>query len=232
VKLTLAEELLLLLLRDDTGRPIVDGTRLGAALAGSAVVELTLAGSLRLTEQDEPGVKKGRLVATGVPATDPRLAELLTVADGRKPKDAVSRLSGFGSWRNHAKNLKDALLEDLAEAGILREEHGRALGLFPTTVWKPGDPGAEAEIVIRIRAAVVGGGEPDERTAALISLVQAVDALPKIIPDVDRRAVKRRGKEISEGDWAAPAVRKAVQDVNAVMIAVIAGTSAGTAASS
>ncbi|GAA3224337.1 GOLPH3/VPS74 family protein [Actinocorallia longicatena] len=232
MKLTLAEELLLLILRDDTGKPMVDGTRLNAALAGAAIVELTLDGALRLTGEDDPSHPRGRLVATGTPASDPRLSHLLAVAEGRRPKDAVSRIGGASDWRNRAGNLKEALLEDLAEAGLLTRERSRILGLFPTTSWKPADPGVEAELLQRVAAAVVGGANPGDRTAAVISLLNAVDALPKLFPDADKGAVKRRGRQIGEGDWAAPAVRKAVQEVNAVMIAVMASTSVAATAGS
>jgi hypothetical protein len=226
--LTLAEEFLLLALNDDTGRKSVDSTRMGAALAGAAIVELTLDGALRLTEEGDPEHKPGRLVATGRQPADPRLADLVTVADGRKPKDAVGKVTGFGSWRSRAKNLQDALLEDLAEAGYLTEAKGKILGLFPTRLWNPADPAVEAAIVKRVRAVVVDEARPDDRTAALISIVHAVDLLPKLFPDMDKRAVKNRGKAISESDWGGPAVRKAVQEIQAVTIAIIVSTSVAT----
>ncbi|WP_033424770.1 GOLPH3/VPS74 family protein [Actinomadura flavalba] len=223
--LTLAEEFLLLVLKDETGKPMVDGQKTAAGLAGAAVVELTMDGALRLSGEGEPGVKKGRLIVTGGTPRDRRLASLLEVVDGRKPKDAVSKVSGVSAWRNRSKDLKEALLQDLAEQGLLVEEKGKALGLFPTTAWKQGDPGVEQEIVQRVRAAVVDGAEPDPRTAALIALLFAVDVLKKLYPDADRKALKRRAKEISEAEWGGEAVRKAVQEVQAAtMTAVVAVT--------
>ena len=45
--------------------------------------------------------------------------------------------------------------------------------------------------------------------------------------------VKTRLKEISEGAWAADAVRKAIEEIQtAVMLAIIASTTAATAGSS
>jgi hypothetical protein len=51
---------------------------------------------------------------------------------------------------------------------------------------------------------------------------------------VDKKAVKQRAKEISESEWAAEAVRKAVQEMQAAVTAaiVVASTSGGAAASS
>ncbi|MFE7798033.1 GPP34 family phosphoprotein [Nocardia sp. NPDC057440] len=227
--LTLAEEFLLLALDDDTGKKSVDSTRVGAALAGAAIVELTLSGALRLTEAGDPEHKPGRLVATGRQPADLRLADLVTVADGRKPKDAVGKVAGFGSWRSRAEKLQDALLNDLAGAGYLTEAKGKILGLFPTTLWKPADPAVEAAIMTRVRAVVVDGTTPDDRTAALISLVHAVDLLPKLFPDIDKRTVTLRGKAISESDWGGPAVRRAVQEIQAVTIAIISAAAVSAA---
>ncbi|MBF6175980.1 GOLPH3/VPS74 family protein [Nocardia blacklockiae] len=230
--MTVAEDLLLLAYRNDTGRPRVGGTQLNAALAGAAIVELTLAGALRLTETDEPGHKKGRLVATGTRPDDPRLADLVAVADGRKPKDAVAKVAGFGAWRNPSRNLREALLHDLADAGQFTSTTSKILGLFPTTAWKPNPTGDKPRIEQRVRAATVDGTSPDDRTAALISILHAVDLLPKLFPDADKRALKRRAKEISESEWGGPAVRKAVQEVQAVTVAVIVATTTAANAGS
>src|SRR5919202_6704022 len=43
---TIADDLLLVLLDDDTGRPRVDGTRLDYALAGAVLLELALDGRI------------------------------------------------------------------------------------------------------------------------------------------------------------------------------------------
>lgn len=232
MEVTLAEELLLVVLRDDTGKPMIDGRRLSAALAGAALVELTLEGALRVTEDGDPDYRAGRLVATGVRPGDPRPAELVQQAHDTKPKNAVSRLSGVSSWRNRAGDLREALLEDLAERGVLIRERHKVLGLFPSTAWKPGDPSAERRIVHRLRGVVVDGREPDERTAALVSLLHAVDVLPRLFPDVSRKAVRERGKQISESDWCGKAVRQAVQDVQAAPIVTIAAATAASTAGS
>ncbi|MBB5917487.1 hypothetical protein BJY24_006399 [Nocardia transvalensis] len=229
--MTLAEEFLVLAYREDTGRPRLGGNQLDAALAGSAIVELTLEGALRMTEPGEPGQKKDRLVSTGIRPADSRLAALVAVADGRKPKDAVGKIAGFAAWRNHSRTLRDALLHDLAEAGRVTMTTSKTLGLFTSTNWTP-DPAERARVAQRVRAAVVDGTDPDDRTAALVSILHAVDLLPKLFPDADKRAVKNRGKAINESEWGGPAVRKAVQEVQAVTVAVIVATTTVTSTGS
>lgn len=230
--LTLAEEFLLLALDDNTGRKLVDSTQMSAALAGAAIVELTLDQAMRMTETSDSGREPGRLVATDRRPADARLASLLTVADGHKPKDAVAKVAGFGSWRSQAKNLQDALLKDLAEQGYLTEVRGKVLGIFSTTAWKPHNLVAKGDIVRRVRTAIVDEATPDDRTAALISIVHAVDLLPKLCPSLDKRTVKHRGQAITDSEWGGPAVRKAVQQVQAATLAIIVTTTTITTATS
>ena len=47
-------------------------------------------------------------------------------------------------------------------------------------------------------AAVLDGGQPDAPTAALISIVNAIDLLPKIFPQRDKKTMRRRAKQIGE----------------------------------
>ncbi len=223
--LTLPEEVLLLLLHDEKGTPMVDGTAVGAALAGAALVELTMDGALRLTEIDEPDVKRGRLVATGRTPADPRLAALVEPVQRRKPKDAITKLTGYGWGSGAGKGLREGLLHGLADQGLLSQEKGRVLGLFPTTSWPQGyRREAEVELVDRVRRAVVAGERPDRRTSAVVSILNAVGALPKLFPDQDKKALKKRGRQISDSDWAGPAVRKAVEEAQAAMVAVLVTT--------
>jgi hypothetical protein len=225
--LTLPEEVLLLLLHDERGRSMVDGNALNAALAGAALVELTLDGALRLTVGDEPRAPKGRLVSTGRPPRDPRLTALIERMDTKKPKDAIGAAVSSG-WRSTAAaDLRQSLLHDLAEQGLLTEEKGRILG-FTTANWPQGRRrDVEDELLARVERAVVQGEEPDARTAAVISILSVVDGLPKLFPDQDKKVLKRRGQQISESDWAAEAVRTAVQEIQAalmVMTTVVIGT--------
>jgi hypothetical protein len=229
---SLTAELLLLALDDATGKPLVDATRLRAAVAGAAVVDLTLTGALRLTRPGDTQARPGRLVRTTQHVSDPRLDEVARVVDGRKPKDAVGKVGGATAWKDRAGNIKDAVLADLVAEGVLRHEPGKALGLFPTNAWPLARPEVEQEVRGRVRDAVVGGMQPDDRTAALVALLHAVDLLPRLFPDQSRREVRARGKALSEGDWGGEAVRKAVQDVQSAVTAAVVASTASIAASS
>lgn len=231
MRLSLPAELLLLVLDDASGKPMVDSTKLKAAMAGATVVELALDGVLRLAGPGDE-VRPGRLVRTGATVDDPLLEEIAGLAHGRRPKDVVSRVGGATAWKDRAGAVRSTVLDELVRDGVLRHESGKVLGLFPTNAWPLQRPEVEGEVVARVRTVVVDRRQPDDRTGALVALCSAVDLLPRLFPDQPKKQVRERGREVASGDWGAAAVTKAVQEVQAaVMAAVVAATTATTASS-
>jgi hypothetical protein len=229
-ELPLTAELLLLILDDDEGKPMVDTTKRKAGVAGAAVLQLVLDGALDLGPGD---AKRARLVA--VPgAAEPRSPVLVEARDravAQKPKDAVARIGGASDWKGRADDLQEAVLAELADAGVLERVERTHVGLFTSKRWVLLRPEVEAEITRRI-AAVLDGGQPDSRTAALLALANAVGVLPKVFPDRDKKAMRQRAKEIEQLSWGGEAVSRAIADVQAAVVvavmvpAVVAGGSA------
>ena len=214
--LLIAEELLLVAYRED-GTAHGKGSELDLALGGALLVELALAGNVELTDSD--------VVASGqrpVP-TEPELAAALTAiaTKPRRPKAWVQRL---------AKGVRRRLLDDLVARGVLTEREYRRLGVFAARAYPAADPAPRQEIEGRLRAAVVDGELPDERTAALASMIAAAGLERRVFPEDDRKLVKRRLKEIAEGDVVAAAVRRTIQAAHAATMAAV--TAATTVAAS
>jgi hypothetical protein len=210
----LAEDLLLLLYDDETGRPITGSPGLDYALAGAVLAELTILGKANIAGAGE-NTRKGRLkVLDATPTGDALLDDRLAIVSGRagsKPKDLIGKLS---------RKLRDQVLARLAERGILRADKHRVLGLFPVTRWPAQDARHEDELRLALDNVLKLGAEPDDRTAALVALLSALNVVPKVVPDVvDKKALKRRVKEISGSAWAAEAVRQAVRARQAAMTA-------------
>jgi hypothetical protein len=213
----LAEDLLLLLTDDNTGKLAASGTEVDVALGGALLVELALTDRVDVAGADER-VREGRLmVRNASPTGDGLLDEALTLVvqlEGKKPQSVVARLG---------KRARVRLYERLVESGVLRAEAGRVLGIFPTHRWPSNDAAHESSIRTALLTALREGATEEARTAALISLLLALNAVHKTVdPDslgLSKTELKQNAKRIAEGDWAAKAVRQAIDSINAAVIA-------------
>jgi hypothetical protein len=174
------------------------------------------------------GTAKVSVVPDAVPPADPLLTEALGVIaeKQRSAQDLVRRLGG--------NELQPRLADRLVQRGILRREDSRVLGIFPRHRWPTVDATHEVEVRRSLSAALVGGQEPDPRTAGLVALLAALDLAHRTIEHegLGNREIKRRAKAIADGDWAAAGVRAAVQAATAATSAAIAAsTSAAVIAS-
>jgi Golgi phosphoprotein 3 (GPP34) len=216
--MTLAEDLVLLLLDPRTGRAVVDSTSLDRAIGGALLLDLST--QERITA-DGGGARARLSVVDAAPTGDPLLDTALARLD--KPlraQKAVERL---------ARGTRTTVLERLAERGLVRHERNRLLGILPISTWTPGD--ATKELRGRVAAVLRDGAQPDQHLALLISLLHAVKAEHKIV-DGPRRQLRARAAEVADGEWAGQAVRKAVQAVQtSVMAAVVASSVAATSSS-
>ncbi|MQA85296.1 MAG: GPP34 family phosphoprotein [Streptosporangiales bacterium] len=221
MSVTLPEELLLIVLDDVAGSVRAGRPALDFGLAGGQLLELALASRIDVVDK-KVAVVDPRPV--GDPDIDRALERIATSKRQRKPQDWVQALH---------KPLRAGYSDRLVKQGMVRLENRRVLGIFPVRRFPAVDAAVETETRGRLRSVLVEGADPDPRTAALVSLLRAADMVKKLFPDADRGAIKRRAKEVSEGEWAGAAVRKAVESVNAAVAgAVAAATAAGAASSS
>ena len=209
----IAEELLLLSIDDETGKNTLMGSdKIAPALGGALLVELALMERIGVTPDSEGRRRRGRVTITSTtPTDDQELDDLMAVLEqreGAKVKDLISQVS----IRPITKGLRGRLLKRLARAGVVSEQRSQILRLrrWPTT-----DRAPENEVRSRLQAALVGGDVPTERTVALIALLNATGKLSRVVVGGDRKALKARAKELSEGDWAAKAVKRAIDEVTA-----------------
>ena len=219
----IAEDLLLLLLDDVSGKATTDRTRLDYALGGAVLLELAMAGRVDVTEKEGWLGKQRVVVVDPAPMGDSVLDDAAAALSTGKPRDPQSAVTSL------SKRLRATLLGRLAERGVLRREEDRVLGVFPRERWPANDATHERQLRARLHDVLIVGLASDARTSALIALLSAIDQAHKVIDVSDRKAVKARAKEIAQGAWAGAAVRKAVQ---AAESAVVAATVVATAATS
>lgn len=216
MRLTLADELLLLALREQDGRALIGSAELDCGLAGALLAELALAERVRLVG--------GRIRAVDPsPLGDPDLDALLQriVADrrARKPERWVDR--------TRRDDVRKRRLARLAEIGVLEARDHRFL-FFKHTTYSERDPRYEQELRARLRA-VMEGAPADGRAGALLAIVHACGLDRKAFREVNGRLLRRRVKEVTKDEWAGQAVAKAIASTRA---SVSAATTAAAMSSS
>jgi hypothetical protein len=219
--MSLAEEFLLLAYADD-GTPLTDGMHLDNGLGGALLLDLAMASRIDVVDKRVVVVNPE---PTGEPLVDQALERIGGAEKSRKPGHWVSKFS---------KDTRPRVLDKLVADGVLTMEKDRVLGVFPRTRYPAAqgtEPAVETDARMRMRAAVLGDGTVQPRTAALCALVAATDLDRKMFADLDRKRVKARLAEISQGEWAAKAVQATIEEIQAaILIAIVAATTTGAGA--
>ncbi len=198
----IAEDLLLLLLDDQSGKP--NTGHLDLALGGAVLVDLALDGLVEVASHGSLlGSAKLRR-APGAMAGDRILAGALAAVAENKPAQKLVAKVG--------KGLLDPLAERQRRRGVLDRREEKVLGLVTRTRWPSRDPSRKEAIRRGLVVILVQGGRPDARSAALIGLLLAVHRLHRTVshPDASARSVKKRAKEVAEESWASPTIKDAV----------------------
>ena len=220
----LAEDLLLPVTDDASGRLPAPAAPVDAGLGGANLVEPTLRTRWACRVRRARASRGRLLVRDASPAGDAVLdaaLEIVGAHQGEKPSAAIRPLS---------KNLRQTLYQRLADRGVVRAEQGRILGVFPARRWPAQDASHEAEIRRLVAEALTQQAVPGTRTAALIALLHALGCEDKIVDPrqygLSKRELRARAEEIAEGTWATEAVHKAIQEM---MAAVMVATTAAAA---
>jgi hypothetical protein len=220
----IAEELFLLLRRDD-GKPESASAQRGYGLAAAVITDLVLAERVTLSDDKDPRMTVLLPGPPGHPVLDAAMARL-EQRDGKK-------LSSLVTDRKLA--LERPVATALADAGVIRVEEKRAMGLVPER-YPVVDPEPERRLREQLRL-VLHGGTPRTEDATLLAILQGLGVAGKVLETekgtLGRRDLKRRIEEVSTEVKAGEAVKKAVDAMNAALItaaivpAVVAGGSAG-----
>jgi hypothetical protein len=208
----LAEELVLLIFDGESGKRTLSFEKYGPPLGAALLVELALMERIAVAPQSASRRDRGRVTVTSTkPTDDSELDRVLRVVEEKEGIHISNLISDISSTRV-TKGLLERLLQRLVTAGVLVQSHTDVLGLRR---WPTADREARDEIRRRLQSCLVGGAQPTERTAALVSLLQVTDSLSTIVQPHDgvaRRALRARARFLSDGDWAGAAVKAAIDD--------------------
>ncbi|MFC0004656.1 GOLPH3/VPS74 family protein [Micromonospora siamensis] len=183
----LAEELLLLAYDDESGKATMPRISLDLGMAAAVLVELALANRIAYADSNLAVTDPTPI---GEPVTDEVLAKIAADTP-HTPSSWVQRLR---------HGLRDRILGDLVDRGVVRDVDETELGFIHVHRYPSTDPSVEADIRRRLAEALTGGQLPDERTAALATLVAVLRMEPALHLAGDEAAgVRRRLEEIAGG---------------------------------
>jgi hypothetical protein len=212
--LTMPEELILLMLDDRTGRMHeMAGPASGYAVAAAILAELAL--------ENRIDTAPGRLFVTdptptGDPLLDPVLARI--AADPGHLPDEPADLPHDSRWwietlGGEADSFREAILARLVARGILREEEGRFLWIFPERRYPTISDREEREVKARLMAVIFNDHPPSHRDGLLIGLARAAGVLPLLLGSETLESAEARITEVSDLDELTRSLGNAVRDI-------------------
>ncbi|HEX2211969.1 MAG TPA: GPP34 family phosphoprotein [Mycobacterium sp.] len=192
----IAEDLFLLLLDNASARPGLDRQRRERVLSAAVLLDLAHACRIRPAVNGD-AVESGRLIALTVPgALDPVAEPAFALLQRRplRPATAVKRLS---------KSTEGHIAGFLEHTGQIRRIPLPAKRFGQDCVWPLMNRQRANDARSALLAALFDRKPPAPATAAIISLLHAVDGLGALLSLNDRgwRWVHARAGEIALGSW-------------------------------
>ena len=221
--LYLHEQLMLLMLRDDSGTMESHTEQYQLALGGALLAELMLRGAVRIGTDKKSlveVVRKDRL-------PDPLLEECVElVSASKRPYGAAVWVSRFGGLRK----LRHRIAEGLCRRGILEDSEDKVLFFFTRSIYPTINAVPERRLIESLRDAVLGSARevaPD--VALLVTLGDATGLLSIHFDKAELKRAKGRIEEITSGQRIGSATAAAVEAAQqamqaAVLMSIIATT--------
>jgi len=205
--LTLADEIVVLMLDDESGaiKPLC-ASFANVAVAGGILMELSLLGRI---DTD----------LTSLYAVDPKPAgdELLDQALAEIAAEHPHQ--GSKSWIRHFAfdkgDLTKGVLERLVQAGILRAEERRFLWVFSRRAYPQNTGREEREAKARLLAVIFNDEIPSPRDTLLLSLADSSGVLDAILSADELRKASQRIEQIVALEEIGRAVKGVMADISA-----------------
>jgi golgi phosphoprotein 3 len=182
--LTLADEIVVLMLRDDTGaiRPECASVA-SMAIAGGILMELALLGRI---DTD----LKTLFIVDPTPVGDDLLDEALhKIAAVPQSRSSAWWIRALGL---HGGDLSVRVLGRLVQAGILRAENRQFLWVFSRRAYPQNTGREEREAKARLLSVIFNDDVPESRDTLLLGLADSTGVLDTVLSPEDRRKASNR----------------------------------------
>lgn len=186
--LTLADEIVVLMLQDDTGaiRSACAGVA-NIAIAGGMLMELALLGRI---DTDLTSLFIVDPVPVGDKLLDQTLQQIAAEPQKRSSAWWIERLG------LHSGDLSGRVLARLVEAGILRVEEQQFLWVFSRRAYPPSSGREEREAKARLMSVIFDDALPTPRDTLLVSLADSTGILDQMLTSKELGKVSKRVAEV------------------------------------
>ncbi len=212
-RLTLAEELVLIALDDESGSLIsLPRYSLEFALAAALVMELTLIGRID-TDPEKLFVLRSEL--TGSALLDDALTQII----------AEPRLQPTGAWLRRLSQpgpeLCDRVIGGLVSRGVLRCAERRLLWVFKERVYPPISGLEEREVKSRVMTLLNNDEIPDTRDALLIGLLRATGIMERLLSTSEFQRLSPRINQIANLEEISRELSSTLSELQAVLTSAL-----------
>jgi len=213
MKLTMPEEIILLLLDDKTGRPIGLPPPAGSyAVATAILMQLSLDGSID-TDPDKLMVTSDK--TSGDPVSDEALRMIATSAALKDSRHWIVELG------RKAEHFRGMTLERLVAKGVLKKEEGRFLWVFPDRRY-PKAPEGEIDMIevrARLRAVLLSDEIPEPHDSLMIGLARSTGIIPFILSAAEQEKYSQRVDQVADLEELGRTLSSVTKEVYAMMLA-------------
>ncbi len=201
--LTLAEDIILLLLDDDSGKlASIDLMTLNYAMAGAVLMDLALRNKI---DTDLESLIVADSTPTGLQMLDTYLDKISSENKENNTRYWLTELSNYG------EDIVDSALNMLVEKKILKTEEKKILWVIGTRVYPMIDDKEEKEVKRRIVDLLMSDEIPTPQDVVLVSLMDTCSLLTTILSNKEVERLSPRIEQIRKLDLIGQEVTKVLE---------------------
>ena len=201
--LTLAEDIILLLLDDDTGKlSSIDLMTLNYAMAGAVLMDLALRNKI---DNDLESLIVADSTPTGLQMLDTYLDKISSENKENNTRYWLTELSNYG------EDIVDSALNMLVEKKILKTEEKKILWVIGTRVYPMIDDKEEKEVKRRIIDLLMSDEIPTPQDVVLVSLMDTCSLFTTILSSKEVERLSSRIEQIRKLDLIGQEVTKVLE---------------------
>jgi hypothetical protein len=205
MSLTMPEEILLLMLDDETGRLIDRAAPSGDyALAGSILAELALQNRI---DTDPKRLFAGNPAPTGTKVLDDVVQRIIAEPEPHDSRWWIETLA------RDAETYRDEFFKILVSRGVLKAEEGRFLWFFSERRYPMVSDKEEREVKARLMAVIFNDEIPDPRDSLLIGLTRAAGLFPLLLAPHELDRAQPRIDQVANLEELNRTLSDAVRDI-------------------